>query len=319
LDVYASCQHFPEKLLHGSRPVGIIHLGPRKAWSATGHFEKRHWNAISMKTHLAAAAAALVVCLFVAVPAGASVQFATTGSQVTLHDGPGQNGGIFFVDVAAVSSTTDAFNTTYNGGPSFFDFPTFCVEISENISLGSQYTVTSATATTTVASGKTLGSFAAWLYTQFVKPVLSADPGITAIAGWSGGDAGDANAIQYGIWKSMGWSDGPGILNGAAGRFGGQLGAYDGTFLQNLLNAYQLDVLWTGAVAADANWNRGTTFGSVRIMNLVGPGTSTANAQDQLVYLPPTGETPLPEPVSFFVWSTLAICCGSAGLRRRCD
>jgi hypothetical protein len=119
-----------------------------------------------------------------------------------------------------------------------YDSQTFCVEISETISFGTPYTVTSATNTVTVNSGKTLGSFAAWLYTQFLKPTLGAGTGLTTIPGFGGDLSQDANAIQYGIWKSMGWLSGvtdtslgnPGDLatlaTGSSGRFSGQLGAH---------------------------------------------------------------------------------------------
>ena len=251
-----------------------------------------------MRTHLAAAAAALVLCLFGTHSVFASIEFAGAGDQVRLFDGPGNNGGIFYVDVIGQSSSTPP----YNGAAPNYDFPTFCVEIAEHIALGSQYTV-SGVSTQTVATGKNLGSFAAWLYTEFLKPAFGLGAGLTGITGWSGGDAGDANAIQYGIWKSMGWTN---------AEIAGALGAHDATFLANLQSAYAADLAWTTGLAADANWNRGTTIGSARIMNLVGPGTSTANAQDQLVWSPS-----VPEPMSLFVWSMLATCVGAIGFRSR--
>lgn len=260
-----------------------------------------------MKTYSAAAVAALVICLLGTVPASASIEFAGAGDKVRLYDGPGNNGGIFYVDVDGKTSST----APYNGSSPYYDFPTFCVEITEHISLGSQYSVSSIS-TQTVATGKNLGSFAAWLYTKFLSPTLGLGTGLTALTGWSGGDAGDANAIQYGIWKSMGWTD---------GQITGALGGYDTTLLASMKFAYSNDATWTaglGLGSLDSNWNNGSTIGNVRVMNLIGPGSSTANAQDQLVWSPPLGPPPtVPEPVSFFVWSMLAMCVGSLGLRSR--
>ncbi len=273
-----------------------------------------------MKMHLLLAAVVLAAGISAVSPVQASVQFATSGSQVALYNGPGGNGGIFYVDVYGVASTFDVFNTTYNGAATTYDFPTFCVEISEHINLSNsttQYIYTVANDVpitfTTSASNKTLGSFAAWLYTKFLEPVLTGGAGLTGLTGFSSWDSGDANAVQYGIWKSMGW-DTTQILN--------NLGSYDGTFLTSLMTAYSLDMSWTaglGLGSLDSNWNNGTTVGNVRILNLIGPGDTTTPRQDQLVWSPPppTQNEPTPEPVSVFVWSMLTLCVSSAGRRRR--
>ena len=283
-----------------------------------------------MKSYSASAIAlvALTVGLLCSSSVKASVQFAQTGDSVKLYNSAGASGGIFNVDVLGKTTTGALYN--YGSSP-YYDFSTFCVEISETISFGQQYEVYDANATKTVNSGKTLGSFAAWLYTQFLKPVLNGGTPFAGITGWGGDLAKDANAIQYGIWRSMGWSDGGGALNGNSGRFGGALGSYDATFLQNLLDAYSKDLSWDadapGSVAGlNSSWNfvetkDPVTYGNVRIMNLVTynyDGSIKKNYQDQLVWSPPppTGNSPVPEPLSVIVWSMLAICVGTISARR---
>jgi hypothetical protein len=258
-----------------------------------------------MKSFLSAACFALAFVSLVANSACASIEFAQTGDDVIFHDGPGNRGGVFYVDVVGKTSSS----SPYDGTPTFYDFPTFCVEITEYITLGSEYNVANIS-NTTVLSNKTLGSLAAWLYTEYLKPVLGVGPGITAIAGWGGDAAKDANAIQYLIWKSMGWDD--------TGSFGGVLGSYDSTFLTNLRAAYAADVAWTGAALEDANWNRGTYTGNVAIMNITGPVPGDHNAQDQLVWIPPGGGgfPGVPEPISGVVWSLLAMGAMCVSSRR---
>jgi hypothetical protein len=256
-----------------------------------------------MKTLLAAAAAALVVCLATSIPARASIEFAAQNDLVILHDGPGNNGGIFYVDVVGSSSSP------LIGG---YDFPTFCVEITEHISLGSQYKVNTIS-NTTVLTGKTLGSFAAWLYTEFLKPYQGLGAGISGLSGWVSDNA-HANAVQSLIWKSMGWT--PTQIAGA------MVTTPDAAFITVLENAYAGDLLWTNGASPDAYGNRGTYTGKIAIMNLIGPYPgSTANAQDQLVYddtihgPPPPGA--VPEPISVVVWSLLAVCVGGSILGRQ--
>ena len=266
-----------------------------------------------MKSFLSAAAIALVVFAVSAVPAGASiVEFAQDEDNVILHDGVGGNGGIFHVDVVSPNRISSPL---ING----YDFDTFCVEITEHIILGSTYHVTDIS-TQTVLTGKNLGSFAAWLYTEFLEPALSGGLGLSPILGdssipFSASVAADVNAVQKGIWKSMGWSDSQ--ISGALTT------TPDPTLYSNLQAAYAADTDWTGFAAADANLNQGTYTGNIAIMNLIGPNGSTVNAQDQLVWddtihpPPPPGTSPVPEPLSVVVWSLLAMCMGGVSTQRR--
>ena len=258
-----------------------------------------------MKPILSAVCAALAVLSLGINSACASIEFAEVNDHVILHDGPGSRGGLFYVDVVGKSSSS----STYNGSSPYYDFPTFCAEITETFNPGSEYNVSNIS-NMTVLTNKTLGSLAAWVYTEYLKPVLGVGPGITGIAGWGGDAAQDANAIQYLIWKSLGWDD--------TGSFGGVLGSYDSTFLTNLKSAYAADVSWTASAAEDSNWNRGTYTGSVAIMNITGPVPGDGNAQDQLVWIPPSGGTfpGVPEPISGIVWSLLAMCAVSVNARR---
>jgi hypothetical protein len=257
-----------------------------------------------MKLHLAAAAAALAVSLIASSSALAAIEFAEAGNTVRLYDGAGGRGGVFYVDVIGKISTTPPFN----GSSPNYDFPTFCVEIFETIALGASNTYNvSAISDTTVSSGYKLGSFAAWLYTKYLEPIVSAGTGLTGITGY-GTTAADANAIQRGIWLSMGYT--------TAQADGAIDGGYDSTFFTNLHSAYTADLSWSSGVAnVDNAWNYGLETGQVAIMNLT--KANGANVQDQLVIdpeLPPPG---VPEPVGIVVWSLLAMTAASVGTRRR--
>jgi hypothetical protein len=234
----------------------------------------------SMKSSLSAAALALVVFSAIAVPARASIVVAA-GDDVKLYRGPGNSGGVFYVDVLGEGVSTSPY-----------DFDTFCVQLSEFISLGGPaYDVYSITKST-IAGNVSLGSFAAWLYNEFL------DGGI-AIA-----NNQDANAVQVGIWRSMGYLGG--------GDATSPVGAnYDAVLLASLDTAYAADAAWA-AQAVDINGNK---TGNISIMNL--KTLSGDNAQDQLVRMPPPpGNTPVPEPLSIAVWSLLAMCVGSVSTQR---
>ena len=263
-----------------------------------------------MRAKISLAAIALVVAAAGFAPAWASIEFAAKDDVVILHDGPGGRGGVFYADV--VGKTSDV--APYLGSSPKYDFPTFCVEIFETISLGKTYTVASLS-TQSMASNKNLGSFAAWLYTKFLEPIVTGGTGLTTIVGKYGvlfdmTSAKDMNAVQYGIWKSMGYSTYD-ITHALSG-------GYDEVLLANLRTAYSNDNAWSDGVA-DQYWNEGTEIGRVKIMNLIGPGSKTKNAQDQLIWCPPEENSqlpPVPEPMSFAVWSLLAISVGFVNVRR---
>jgi hypothetical protein len=300
-------QHLP--------PAGIIPLGSRKAWSARADaFNAFILDAILMKTHLAAAAAALVFCIVSPGLTFAAIEFAEEGDTINLYDGLGGLGGIFYVDVLGAGNVSST--APFNGSTPNYDFPTFCVEIEEHISPGASNTYfVDKVSDTTSAGGKKLGSFAAWLYTAYLEAVISPGAaGLELVANW-GTTASHANAIQRGIWLSMGYS-----VSAADGSIDGS--GYNSAFFSSLFAAYQASAWSTGSANVGNVWNYGYETGQVAIMNLTsGTVRGGSKVQDQLVIIPqlppPPGTGPLPEPMSFLVWSMLAMCVGSMGLRRR--
>jgi len=262
-----------------------------------------------MKTHLAAAAVALVLFTALAT-AQASVQ---VGDKLKLYDGLGTTGGgIFHVDYNNLANSSSSQDNGYLPAGTFpKDFLTFCVQTREFVSFSGspavspEYHVWGISKTvlglnTTRQDGTPLGSFAAWLYSGF----LGVDGVSLASAGFNPGTLSHVNALQVGIWQSMGYSI-PSV-------------SYSTTILTALQNAYSSDTTWASQTA-DVNGNK---TGNIKIMNLVklySNGAIKEHFQDQLVYIPPPlGPPPgIPEPMSFFVWSMLAMCVGSLGLRSR--
>jgi hypothetical protein len=262
-----------------------------------------------MKTHLAAAAAALVLCISAPVASFASVQ---AGDLINLSRQGGVDYGTSGGEFRALQDSISDADTALDDG----EFRTFCVEIGEHISLGSTYKVLS-TGLTTKQTGSTLGSFAAWLYSAYLDNTL----GITVDT------HAEANTIQIGIWRSMGYL---GTSSDLPNPFGGinssPIGAAGSNWSSSLLATF--DAMYAAAIAnfswgggtPDAYGNIGTYTGQVQIMNLVGTGASVSHHQDQLFRDPGINNPPppfVPEPMSFLVWSMLAMCVGTLGMRRR--
>jgi hypothetical protein len=212
------------------------------------------------------------------------------GDVVYLTRGPGQVGGVFNVtDLTAPSES----------------FGTFCVEITETIHLGSNYryyVYDVSQSNHANGSGKPvlpLGSFAAWLYTQFRDsssayhiPIAANDPAKNQ----------KANALQLGIWRSMGYTD----------------SEIDQVVNWNFasLDLYLAD--WSIDYLNDSSWPKtGDYTGRVAIMSLAtalnADGTPRAGslAQDQLVW------THTPEPGALLVWAGLMGAAGAIVVSHR--
>src|SRR5262249_20828319 len=153
--------------------------------------------------------------------------------------------------------------------------------------LGTTYDVFSISQKT-VSGGVDLGSFAAWLYTKFTKGAITIANDL------------DANAIQIGIWRSMGYLGANDSGSSISGSFNlAPLGTKNSPLRCTLTYEYYNDLAWTGAASMDVNGNKGTYTGDVSILNL--KGLDGGDAQDQLV-------RHMPEPMSVVVWSFLAMC-----------
>jgi hypothetical protein len=200
----------------------------------------------------------------------------------------GTSGGIFNVEIVG-------------SGDPLYDFDTFCVQTLEYVNYNTEYLVKSVSKKTLggAQNGVDLGSFAAWLYTGF----LGLD--FVSIPGFNDTSLEHVDTLQAGIWLSMGYSVPI---------------AYNATLLGTWHDLYTASSWSSGTANANA-WNWGYETGNVQIMNLVG-SSNTDHKQDQLVHIPGTGNPPppegaIPEPMSFFVWSMLAMCVGTLGVRRR--
>jgi hypothetical protein len=240
-----------------------------------------------MRTHIAAALAALVGLCLCAGAVNASIQV-VVGDQITLNRPAGTfgtSGGEFKVDVLGKGVA-----------PPQYDFSTFCVQLNEFISFGTTYNVFDISKKT-VAFDVDLGSFAAWLYTKFLAGSISLL------------NHQDANAVQIGIWRSMGYLPGGDGTSSIGGNYDALLlGNRVAPAVGTLTWQYYNDLAWTGAAAIDANGNKGTNTGDIWIMNL--KALNGANVQDQMVQVPS-----MPEPMSLVVWSFLAMSV--LGLSRR--
>lgn len=248
------------------------------------------------------APAALAIALLSATtPLHASVQI---GDYVKLSRGTNQGtgGGAFDVD-------------DLNDLPAVpLDFKTFCAEITEHISLGSTYYVYDISNHNDINGGlglRTLGTTAAWLYTQFRQGDILLH------------NQNEENALQLGIWRGMldgsnlGYSD-ANILAAVAGQPGWNGGA---TYITSTLNPLLTGPTgWFTTLAADyAAWqsNGPSYIGDVRIMNLKTSPTGSY-VQDQLIWTPPPlqVQASAPEPGAIAVWSGLA-ALGLLATRRR--
>jgi hypothetical protein len=215
-----------------------------------------------MKTRIAAIMT-FVMALASASTVRAGVQI---NDIITLANSFGHPGGSFIA--------TDVTN------PTVLPFKTYCAELEEIIFFGTPYKVVGI-GTISITGGKSLTPFAAWLYDRSL--------------GHSGGlpnfnpiDNIDNNIVQFGIWKSLGYT--PGQINSSAPPI--NYATYDA-----MLTAKGWFALFNAQSAA----NQLAGAGNVRIMNLK---FNTTNAQDQFVEVP--------EPFSAVIWPVILICVGGS-------
>lgn len=217
------------------------------------------------------------IVLATASPLSASIQ---VNDVVRLSNGKGSPGGIFHV------------NDLNDGPANSIEFDTFCVELTEYISFGTDYIV-QGIGLQTVNGGKTLQPKTAWLYNSFLDGALSS---------FNPTKLRDANALQLAIWLSIGY-----LENDVRDEIGDSW--YDTYF--PVLSAKSWDADFSGS-----GW---VGTGTVRIMNLVNSNNGY-NAQDQLFRdpTPPGGGVPsAPEAASFLIWGLIISCVTIVTGRRR--
>ena len=204
-----------------------------------------------------------------------------TGDILTIGNGPGTPGGIFYLQDTSSNKIAD----------------TFCVDLFEYIRFDRTYQVANAFATATVAGNRPLTSFAAWLFDRYLNGVEGGGPVLpnfdfTNTYGQISAAAAriQANELQLAIWIAIGYT--PAEIGGVGS---GWYSAYDDKLAG-----------WQAAFGSDLSWS-GT--GNIYIANLLGrdsSGNYTVHAQDQLV------RNVIPEPLSALVWLVLGITAAGA-------
>lgn len=191
------------------------------------------------------------------------------GDLIKFGDSVGSPGGVFRVDVL-------------NDAPQW-NFDSFCVELEDYINFSTTYVVANI-GLTTDRGNRTLSSFTAWLYNSYLDQTLDN-------FNFAATNATDANALQFAIWKSMGYSESQ--IESAAGS----------SSWYNDYDALLTSKGWANDFANDANWS-GT--GDIFVMSLRrfdSAGQYTGYAQDQIVRV----QTHTPEPMSFVIWTALGL------------
>lgn len=166
------------------------------------------------------------------------------GDLVTLSNGPGSPGGIFYVDVFGRGTTND--------------FPTYCVELYERISLGPAFYVQNVglqTSGLNPSKNKTLGAQTAWLYTQFIKQ----DSSKLVNFGFPSPTTDKSNALQLGIWKGL-------ISTPYSAADIKSLSGWSYDYIDNTLTPILQD--WLDIFNYDVSRGRWSGTGNVMIMNL---------------------------------------------------
>jgi hypothetical protein len=209
-------------------------------------------------------ALAAIVLLFVAATGTQLRAGIMIGDQIKLSDGVGFPGGIFDLDIL--------------NRPVEPNFQTFCVELTETIDFTHTFIVNNIS-TTTVADGKNLTSYAAWLYDRFRRGTLASFNSLSDT---------DVNTLQLAIWKAIGYVQADVVLHIGPGWY-------------NTYNTVLGTKSWAANFNTDVVNNAWSGIGSVRIVNL--KTQTNVNAQDQLAIIP--------EPYSALVWTLPIVCmCG---------
>ncbi len=215
--------------------------------------------------------------------------------------------------LAQQSTGPDWVNTTSTGNTLAKTFLTFCVEKTENITVGN-YTATAPLTgekndirnynVKSTNSNKFINGYTAWVYDKFLKS------GITAASGTTDSIA---SAYQNAIWAGMTTTQfamptilGP-IANPTSVKFAGE----NNIDIKAIGNAQGLGISWAHFLAS--SWG-GSTDPSVKlaytngykVMNL--QTDNGTNRQDMLI---------VPEPASLVVWSVLAGSAAGLTVARR--
>jgi hypothetical protein len=230
-------------------------------------------------------------CLFAALAvsfnthdaARASIQI-QVGDYIRMTDGLGGRGGVF--NVQETNASTSAFLGDV--------FPTFCVEVSENVALPGTYHVRNL-GSTAALSGNLLTDLAGWIYADFLDGQLPSQPLPSAS---NSVKTKFNNSVQIAIWYE--------VLNHSV-----TTASLATTYITGGSSNYDLPLV-DAILASVGSAHSGGGHG-VQIMNLrASSALNAVHIQDQLVR-----NTPVPELASFAVWSLLVSFGGNYFVRRR--
>lgn len=217
----------------------------------------------------------ILLIFAVAVFSGTACASIEVGDHIKFTNGIGSPGGIFYVN-----NLTD---------PNESQLATFCVEITEYLNFTDSYAVEDI-GLVTKNGGKTLSSYAAWLYNSFLNGTL---------ANFNPLSVSDVNTLQLAIWKGVGYSK-------------SDIDTHIGSSWYDTYNPLLIAKPWQAAFGADSNW---VGTGLVKVINLrkldSNGNYTSERAQDQIVRLN------TPEPLSLLVWSLLVVCTGTIFARHQ--
>jgi hypothetical protein len=224
--------------------------------------------------------AALAIVLIADYSALASIQI-QAGDYIRMTDGLGGRGGVF--NTQETNASTSAF---------FGDsFPTFCVEVSENVSLPGTYYVQALNSTAS-RSGNVLTPLAGWIYSNFLDGLLPHQAGLAPAD-----TVNFNNSVQLAIWQQV-------INANPATTTPISTSALASSYISGGYNA-----TWVSDILGISYSGSGH---GVQIMNLRSSSApNAAHIQDQLV-------RNAPELTSLVVWSLL-VSCGLTYVARRRD
>ncbi|MEO8166074.1 MAG: hypothetical protein ABI619_11830 [Betaproteobacteria bacterium] len=236
----------------------------------------------------------------------------------------GTNGGAF------KATRSDGGTPTDPNSPSSTWIETFCLELSEAISLGTTYNATVNFGREIIegptANKDPLSNFGAWLYASWVGYTPNASTNRAALASAvSGDDLRVATSMQAIIWNEVGYYEtGTNSIVGNGGVSAAEWDNAFGTSYGDTVSAPDTGTkagdwaAWQTLYLADTTWSTVTEYaadkwGDVVVLNL----TATSGGvfkQDQIAISPGAGAggvgEEIPEPMSLAIWGAM----GAMGL-----
>lgn len=202
------------------------------------------------------------------------------GDYIYITDGPGGSGGVF-----NIQETNNLTHTSFSGDI----FPTFCVELSEHITLPNAYYVENLS-NVADQTGNTLTVLAGSIYAEFLAGTL---PNMPLPAATFATKTTFNNSVQVAIWRQVIPAASLASLVGAVG------GDYN--------------PVWYAAINGIAL----NPLNGVQIMNLRGSSNVHASYNQDLLVRNTPPETNVPEAAAMMTWGLIMISAGFGSRRVR--